>query len=498
MNEIIKNNPLELIDKANDGLKDLQKNVIDDNLNKLELFGDKDKMMGLLTKVGKTLNVNLFGLGSIGTLLGVKIFNPAKYKEKKWGIRDIVLKNFGGIEWLHRSYAERMVGDYFVDQPEKSDFVKASYASYLEAKTSKVCADPLKDPDSLLVHTGLLLDEKQAAAIQNKLPTITFSALSETLMSSIKDKEATLDPAILAEVGLKVPSKKWEQGNEVIDTTSPDWPAAKGKIDKALIDKYLSKKTQKLLKDPWFVQDIQSPDHFVLALMGGMVANTSFVESVILGIHTPQEYWQVQEKPVDHHEYDGEVKKETTDYDTIVEVVIDRLEGGYYHPNMLKNGKVKDQRYSASGETMFGIDRKNGGSLNTSEAGKEFWGLIDGAKASSTWEWNYKWGELAPKLKTLTWKIIKPLYDSLSQKYLSAQALDLVKTDGRLMFNFIYGTWNGSGRFEKMAEVINTEVKKGTTDTEKLLEAVVNYRKNNKNSLIAQWGEKIEDIVGLA
>lgn len=83
MNEIVKNNPLELIDKANDGLKTLQKNVIDDNLDKLDLFGDKEKMMGLLTKVGKTLNVNLLGLGSIGTLLGVKIFDPAKYKEKK-------------------------------------------------------------------------------------------------------------------------------------------------------------------------------------------------------------------------------------------------------------------------------------------------------------------------------------------------------------------------------------------------------------------------------
>jgi hypothetical protein len=83
MIEIVKNNPLELIDKANDGLKTLQKNVIDDNLDKLDLFGDKEKMMGLLTKVGKTLNVNLLGLGSIGTLLGVKIFDPAKYKEKK-------------------------------------------------------------------------------------------------------------------------------------------------------------------------------------------------------------------------------------------------------------------------------------------------------------------------------------------------------------------------------------------------------------------------------
>jgi len=27
-------------------------------------------------------------------------------------------------------------------------------------------------------------------------------------------------------------------------------------------------------------------------------------------------------------------------------VVIDKLEGGYFHPDMLKDGRVKDSRYS--------------------------------------------------------------------------------------------------------------------------------------------------------
>ena len=45
-------------------------------------------------------------------------------------------------------------------------------------------------------------------------------------------------------------------------------------------------------------------------------------------------------------------------------MIIDKLEGGYYHPDMLEDGRIKDSRYSASGETMMGIDRKAGGKIH--------------------------------------------------------------------------------------------------------------------------------------
>jgi hypothetical protein len=41
-------------------------------------------------------------------------------------------------------------------------------------------------------------------------------------------------------------------------------------------------------------------------------------------------------------------------------IIIEKLEGGYYHPDMLTDGRIKDGRYGGSGETMFGIDRKTG------------------------------------------------------------------------------------------------------------------------------------------
>ena len=70
----------------------------------------------------------------------------------------------------------------------------------------------------------------------------------------------------------------------------------------------------------------------------------------------------------------------------ITNMVIDSLEGGYYHPDMLKDGRVKDARYGASGETMFGIDRLAGNSDKTPQ-GKAFWKIMDDAGARKNWKW---------------------------------------------------------------------------------------------------------------
>lgn len=186
-----------------------------------------------------------------------------------------------------------------------------------------------------------------------------------------------------------------------------------------------------------------------------------------------------------------------------VNLVIDNLEGGYYHPQMLNDGRVKDSRYKKSGETMFGIDRARGGDINTSTAGKKFWNIIDNANASSTWKWNYKGGNLAVELKTLVSDMMFPLYTSLSSRYLDLKAKDIIDTDDRLLFHFIYGTWNGPGWFKKFAEIINKAVKNGITDTNKLTQIAIDsrtsegYERGSKpNSLIAQGAKKIAELFG--
>jgi hypothetical protein len=78
-------------------------------------------------------------------------------------------------------------------------------------------------------------------------------------------------------------------------------------------------------------------------------------------------------------------------------------------------------------------------------------------------------------------------------------------SDGRLLFHFIYATWNGSGWFQKFAKDINAAVAQGITNTDALLKVAMHSRTKEgltkgsaPNSLIAQGGNKIEKIVGLA
>lgn len=188
-------------------------------------------------------------------------------------------------------------------------------------------------------------------------------------------------------------------------------------------------------------------------------------------------------------------------FNEIVSLVIDKLEGGYYHPDMLKDGRVKDNRYSASGETMFGIDRLKGGSINSTAAGKRFWMLIDNAGASTKWKWNYKGGELEPELKKLAAEMIHPLYNTLSNNYLSKQAISIINNSAALLFHFIYATYNGSGWFKKFANDITAAIASGITDPIQLANVAINSRtkegliKGSKpNSLIAQSGKKIADL----
>ena len=174
--------------------------------------------------------------------------------------------------------------------------------------------------------------------------------------------------------------------------------------------------------------------------------------------------------------------------------VIEKLEGGYFHPDMLSDGRVKDKRDKGSGETMFGIDRKTGGKINTSTAGKKFWSLIDEQNARKTWKWNYFGGNLKKTLLPLAAEMMKPQYDDYSNRYLSKKSLEIINSDNKLLFNFIYATWNGPGWFKTFATQFNDAVEKDITDIKKLRKLVLESRKNNSNSLIAQTGNKIEKL----
>jgi hypothetical protein len=172
-------------------------------------------------------------------------------------------------------------------------------------------------------------------------------------------------------------------------------------------------------------------------------------------------------------------------FQKITGVVIDKLEGGYFHPYMYKNNPSKFSGYGSSGETMFGLDRhaghdiyystkrktdgvqdnlkyiENGSySYRTPEA-KEFWTAIDNAGAKKNWSWNYKGGNDYNKLKTLASDIIFERFLKYSKLYLTPEALQIVENDPRLTFHFSYAVWNGPGWFKKFAKVINRAVENG-------------------------------------
>jgi hypothetical protein len=203
------------------------------------------------------------------------------------------------------------------------------------------------------------------------------------------------------------------------------------------------------------------------------------------------------------------VTKEMNNFAEVVKAVVINLEGGYYN-----GGGNKDPRYATSGETMFGIDRVKGGTLNTSTAGKKFWKIMDDNNAKTKWPWNY-----VPKdptktqLYTLVTEMIKPQYESLTKKYVDAPVKTLIESDGRLYYNMVYAAWNGPGWFKGFAKLLNNAYNSGSKTSDALLDVITKDRINggkeayklgtgnnlgsNSASLISQTGYKIAKATGV-
>lgn len=207
------------------------------------------------------------------------------------------------------------------------------------------------------------------------------------------------------------------------------------------------------------------------------------------------------------------ILKKNMSFVEVTEAVISNLEGGYFHPDMTRDGRVRDSRYSTSGETMFGLDRKQGD--NSSNAARNFWGEIDKAGARSKWRWNHMPKDpLYSKLVQYAAGVIEPMFNrSLSKFCPDKNIQNLIKSDGRLMFNVIYAQWNGIGWIKGLLGVIVEEYNNGNKTAESLLKASVVERVKGGHrmyrigtgktlgsrsaSLIAQGGKKIAKITGV-
>lgn len=183
----------------------------------------------------------------------------------------------------------------------------------------------------------------------------------------------------------------------------------------------------------------------------------------------------------------------------MVKVIVSYIEGGYYHPKMKERNPEKFKLFGSSTETLFGIDRYNGGWEKTS-AGKEFFNLLDNENASEKWEYMYDLDDnptLKNKLIDLSADMISQKYESNKSRFFTPKARKIVNGDAGLTFNFLYATYNGEGWFQKFANEINDAVDAGTTDPKELLKIAIDTRKqwtSNKphvTTLIRRTGDKV-------
>lgn len=191
------------------------------------------------------------------------------------------------------------------------------------------------------------------------------------------------------------------------------------------------------------------------------------------------------------------ISKDLVNFKEVTRQVIAYLEGGYYDP---KTSNVGDPRYTTSGETLFGIDRKTGGAeLTTSPTALKFWKAIDDAqKKDGKWPYLYippdpLQSQLIDYVAVMMEQRFNRMFNN-PRNFKNADVKALIKSDGRLLFNFIYASWNGDGWFQKFATKVESAYSKGTKDVEGLVKFAVSLRTGDANSLIKQGGYKIKGL----
>ena len=171
--------------------------------------------------------------------------------------------------------------------------------------------------------------------------------------------------------------------------------------------------------------------------------------------------------------------------------VIDSLEGGYYHPSMITKFNARSQKIlAASGETMFGLDRKAGVQLSKYPEWGQFWALVDKAKKQQPNEWGYnkRGGMYGEQLKDLTSTIMYKWFSYLAGKYILISSMDEIANDDRLIIHFSYASWNGEGWFKRYAEALNKAINKYEGNKEAIYKEAIKARTESSNATIRQQG----------
>ena len=200
------------------------------------------------------------------------------------------------------------------------------------------------------------------------------------------------------------------------------------------------------------------------------------------------------------------IKKDVLEFNEIVKLIIETLEGSYYSGDINQFSKQKDKDlYQSSAETLWGLDRgKN------KDRDLEFWKIIDLIKDKSKWTlYTYPKPNNLPSIFIKYCSVIKVEYDRLLKTAnLPSELIDIINSDGRLLFNMVYLRYNGSGWFEWFSKFLKDSYNKGITNPDELLKIFVDERvvgginakkglKDYARTIIADTGLDIQKMVGL-
>lgn len=255
----------------------------------------KDNISWLVDKIWDMLNVNVFWLWTLWSLLGLR--NPADFLrskewEKKW-ILDFILIWIWfewWMKWLHREYVRKNI-DENLDSGAKKVLISDMYKYYNKEK----------ETEYIWTNTiNKFAMSKMDETLKNKIP-VQYDILKMSLSENLVWNENKISPSILVKYWFKKENFKqekfidnnWKEKTKlVIDENKFD----KSKVDDKFIDKYLADNIKSFASDLDFMENISNPDQFVLALMWNLVAGNWFVEWVVIWEETIDNYLVEEEK----------------------------------------------------------------------------------------------------------------------------------------------------------------------------------------------------------
>jgi hypothetical protein len=127
--------------------------------------------------------------------------------------------------------------------------------------------------------------------------------------------------------------------------------------------------------------------------------------------------------------------------------------------------------YANSGETLFGLDRKAGQIEKICPAGKKFFAIIDGEKATlkdkfcEVWKYNYRGGKLEDELKLLAAETMWFSYNANMKAFSKdPETKNRIEKNKGLVLHMSYACWNGPGFFQKFVKALEKGVKEGKSD----------------------------------